>query len=174
MALRIRQATADDYERLCALWAELDALHSERLPQLFQQAAGPARAQDYYAGLLADENAAMFVAEAGDALAGFVHVLVREPAPMPIFVPRRYAVVDGLAVTAAFRHQGVGRLLMDSAQRWAAARGAGAIELNVYAFNETAIAFYRSLGYEIYSVRMSRALAAPTTGRQPDAEKAHP
>jgi ribosomal protein S18 acetylase RimI-like enzyme len=92
---------------------------------------------------------------------------------MPIFVPRRYAVVDGLAVTAAFQHQGVGRLLMDAAHSWAAARGAGAIELNVYAFNETAIAFYRSLGYEIYSVRMSRALAAPTTGRQPDAEKAH-
>jgi ribosomal protein S18 acetylase RimI-like enzyme len=47
---------------------------------------------------------------------------------------------------------------MDAAQEWAIARGATAIELNVYEFNEAAQAFYRQLGYATLSRRMIKNL----------------
>jgi ribosomal protein S18 acetylase RimI-like enzyme len=47
---------------------------------------------------------------------------------------------------------------MERAEEWARAKGATSIELNVYAFNEIAQRFYRELGYEILSHRMTKAL----------------
>jgi len=47
---------------------------------------------------------------------------------------------------------------MDTVHKWAIAKGATAIELNVYEFNKTAIAFYEALDYETLSRRMSKVL----------------
>jgi ribosomal protein S18 acetylase RimI-like enzyme len=47
---------------------------------------------------------------------------------------------------------------MDRVYRWARAQGAVEVELTVYEFNEPAIAFYTSLGYETSSRRMSKRL----------------
>lgn len=158
MKVTIRRATAEDYRPLCDLFDELDALHRDHLPRLFQKPAGPVRDEEYYRGLMADESTGLFVAEAEGKLAGFVHVVIRDAPPIPVYVPRRYAVIDGIGVKSEFRKRGIGRMLMDAAHAWAGARGAAAIELNVYEFNQAAIAFYQSLGYETLSRKMSKPL----------------
>ncbi len=158
MELEIRPAVPKDYDELCALLAEVDALHRQRLPHLFRQPAGRVREPEYLSGLMTDDKVSLLVAEVEGQLVGTVVVGLCDTPPVPILVPRRYAMVDSLAVRHEFRRAGVGRALMEEAQRWAAAQGATSIDLNVYEFNDEAIAFYRSLGYEILSHRMSRAL----------------
>lgn len=158
MNVTIRRATADDYLPLCDLFDELDALHRDHLPRLFQKPAGPVREEEYYRGLLADENVGLFVAEAEGRPVGFLHAVVRDAPPIPVFVPRRYALIDGIAVKAEFQHRGIGRMLMNAVHEWAGARGAIDIELNVYEFNQAAIAFYERLGYETLSRKMSKTL----------------
>jgi GNAT superfamily N-acetyltransferase len=91
-------------------------------------------------------------------LIGLVDVAVCESPPVSLLVPRRYAVVDSLVVDQRLQRTGVGRALMEQAHRWAAAQGATEVELTVYAFNETALAFYDSLGYRALSSRMVRRL----------------
>jgi len=156
MEISVRKATMDDYRALCGLFEEIDALHRAHLPHLFQKPGGPPREPDYYSGLIADENIALFVAEAGGGLVGAVHAMVRESPALPIFVPRRYAVVESIVVKSGFQNRGIGRALMEKMQAWAVAKGAAAIELNVYEFNQTAIAFYESLGYQVVSRKMSK------------------
>ena len=158
MRIIVRKATAGDYNRLCELFDELDALHRDNLPHVFQNPDGAAREQGYYLELIADENAALLVTEADGKLVGFVHVIVRDAPALPIFVPRRYAIVDGIVVKNNFQKHGIGRGLMDEAQVWAIAKGATSIELNVYEFNETAISFYERLGYRTLSRKMSKEL----------------
>lgn len=158
MHISIRKATADDYVPLCALFNEVDALHRDHLPRIFQQPGGPARERDYYLGLIADENVAFLVAEAGGNLAGFVHAFVRDAPAFPVFVARRYAVVDAVVVSSVLRHRGIGKRLMEQAQVWAIAKEATAIELNVYEFNQSAISFYERLGYGTLSRKMSKEL----------------
>src|SRR5689334_3550317 len=135
MEIHVRKATADDYNSLCELFDEIDDLHRDHLPQLFQKPGGAARERDYYSELIADENVALFVAEVGENLVGFVHALVRDTPAFPVFVPRHYAIVDGIVVKSGFQNHGIGRLLMDKMQEWATSRGATSIELNVYEFN---------------------------------------
>lgn len=154
----IRAATAGDYAALCALFDEVDALHRDHLPHIFRKPAGPARERAYYADLIADENVGLFLAEVNQCAVGFVHGIIREAPAIPILVPRRYAVVDSIGVKADYRGRGIGRVLMQHIHAWAIAAGASAIELNVHAFNAGAIAFYRRLGYEVASQRMSRSL----------------
>jgi len=158
MDISVRQATANDYIPLCELFDEVDALHRDNLPHIFQKPSGAAREQDYYSGLLADENVALLVAEVGEELVGSVHAIIRDAPTFPVFVPRRYAIVDSIIVKSGFQNHGIGRSLMDQAQAWAIAKGATSIELNVYEFNETAISFYERLGYQTISRKMSKDL----------------
>jgi ribosomal protein S18 acetylase RimI-like enzyme len=158
MEISVRKAIAEDYISLCELFDEIDALHREALPHIFQIPNGAAREKDYYLGLIADEKVALLVAEAGGSLVGFVHAIARDTPAFPVFVPRRYALVDSIVVRSGFQNHGIGRILMDKMQEWAVAIGATSIELNVYEFNQTAISFYERLGYQTYSQKMSKEL----------------
>jgi ribosomal protein S18 acetylase RimI-like enzyme len=158
MEIAIRAATARDYDALNQIFGQVDALHREYLPHIFQKPDGPARAREYMMDVLADESLGLFVAEAEGAILGFVQITIRDAPPIPILMPRRFAVVENLAVTEDVRRLGIGRALMDHAQHWAEGLGATEIELNVYEFNQTAIRFYRNLGYTPSSRRMSKRL----------------
>lgn len=154
----IRKAIASDYDALCDLFDELDALHRDHLPHMFQKPPGPVRDRDYYLGLLTDESVGLFVAESGENILGFVHAVVREAPAIPLFVPRRYAVLIDLVVRSEYQEHGIGRMLADQVQAWAIAEGATSIELNVYEFNRNAISFYKGLGYQTLSQKMSKDL----------------
>jgi ribosomal protein S18 acetylase RimI-like enzyme len=158
MELRIREAVAADYADICEILDEADALHREHLPHIFQKPSGPVRDQEYILGLIADENAGLFLAQAGNQVVGLVCVLAREAPAVPTFVPRRYATVDSLVVKRNFRRLGIGRALMERAHAWAQAKGLDRIELHVWEFNQAATAFYDKLGYENLSRRMGKRL----------------
>jgi ribosomal protein S18 acetylase RimI-like enzyme len=163
MDISVRKATADDYNSLCELFDEGDALHRDNLPHLFQHPGGAAREQAYYVGLIVDENVALLVAEAGEKLLGVIHAMIRDAPAFPIFVPRRYAIVDSIVVRSELQNHGIGRILMDKMQEWAIAKGATSIELNVYEFNRSAISFYERLGYQTFSRKMSKELKRDRT-----------
>jgi ribosomal protein S18 acetylase RimI-like enzyme len=165
--ITIREANARDYEALCDIIDEVDTLHRDQLPHIFQKPAGPVREKEYILGLLADENTGLFVAEVEGQVAGFVHVLICDTPPSPVLVPRHRAFVDSLAVRQELRRHGVGRALMDHAHRWAIAKGAADVELNVFEFNQPAIAFYQALGYETSNRRMVIALHPDCAASRP-------
>ncbi len=157
MEIKIRKATDNNYNNLCELFDEIDALHRDNLPHVFQKPGGAAREQGYY-GLIADENVGFFVANTDEKPVGFIHAIVRDTPAIPVLVPKRYAIVDSIVVKSGFQNQGIGGLLMDKVQDWAIAKGATSIELNVYEFNETAISFYEKLGYRTLSWKMGKEL----------------
>jgi ribosomal protein S18 acetylase RimI-like enzyme len=160
MEVKVRRATNGDYSAVCEMFDELDAMHRDNLPHVFQKPGGVAREQGYYLGLIADENVGFFVASSDGELVGFVHAFVKDTPAIPVLVRRRYVVVDAVVVRSGLQNQGIGSILMDKAQEWALAKGATAIELNVYEFNEAAIAFYERLGYCTLSRKMRKELSA--------------
>jgi len=159
----IRKATTNDFNSLDDLFAETDWLHADHLPHIFHKPADAAGGPDRYRELIADENVALLVAEAGGKLVGFAHAIVKDAPAISIFVPRRYAVVEGIVVKSGFQNRGTGRMLMDKVQEWALAKGASSIELNVYEFNRNAIQFYEGLGYRSLSRKMAQKLERDET-----------
>lgn len=158
MEIIVRKARIDDYNTLCELFDEIDALHRHHLPHLFQKPNSAAREQDYLSEQITDEDIGLFVAEAGKELIGLVHAVIIETPDFPVFVPRRYASVNNIVVKAGFQNHGIGKLLIEKIQAWAVAKGATSLELNVYEFNETAIAFYEKVGFQSVSRKMSKKI----------------
>ena len=156
MGISVRKANVDDYSFLCELFDEVDALHRDHLPHIFQKPDGAVREHDYYLGMISDEDTALFVAERGGKLVGFICAVIRDAPDFPVYVPRCYLMVDGIGVKSGFQNQGIGRMLMERMEVWASAKGATSIELNVYDFNETAISFYEGLGFHSLSRKMSK------------------
>ena len=158
MEMLIREAVARDYKNLNTLIDAVDRLHRDNLPQKFQESEGPVRDRNLILALIADESVGLFVAEREAQLVGLVHIGIRDTPDIPILVPRRYAVIDNLVVKGGLRRSGIGRALMIKAHDWAITKGAKLVELNVYDFNEAALAFYERLGYKTFSRQMSKSL----------------
>ncbi|KPL19269.1 MAG: hypothetical protein AMJ92_03745 [candidate division Zixibacteria bacterium SM23_81] len=143
----------------------MEILHRQVLPHVFQNTAGDAWRKVHFTSILADENAALLVAECEGHIMGFVHVLIPEASDIPIMVPRRYAVVDNLVVRKRFRRHGVGRSLMEHAHRWALDKKVRHVKLNVCDFNKEAFAFYKKLGYQTASRKMWKPLEQHVSDR---------
>lgn len=154
----IREARPDDYQQLCSLIGQVDKLHRDNLPHIFQAAQGPVREREYILGLIEALNIGVFVAEENGTLLGFVSVINRIASDIPVLVPRCFAVIENLVVDQHHTREGIGQALMEHAQNWAAEMGAETIELTVYEFNRRAREFYRRLGYHTESRRMSRKI----------------
>ena len=116
-AWTIRKATGWDHTGLCELFREVDALHAEALPHIFETAEQPARSQAFLAEILATEEATLLVAEQGETVTGFVHVRIQPPSERPAARPRRFGVIEIVAVAEKFRRQGLGQALVRQAER---------------------------------------------------------
>ena len=143
-----------DYDGICAVYQELDLLHAEALPTIFRRLDRPATARKFVADAIKKDDAILLVAESEGRIVGVGHVCVRDARDYPMFLPRKYAWVESLAVGRDCQRRGIGRVLMECLHEWAIDKGVVQIELNVWEFNQGAISFYETLGYETASRRM--------------------
>ncbi len=157
MQITVRRATMADYERLCELYRQVDAIHVAAWPDLYRMAEPP-RERAHIQEKLEGEASTILVAEAEGEIAGFAEVIVRETPPVTVLAPRRFAVVDTLGVDEKYRRAGVGRALMEQAEQFAREHGARDVELSVYRFNQGAVRFYEEMGYEAASFKMRKGI----------------
>ncbi len=80
------------------------------------------------------------------------------------FTGQLEATLLGQYVAAAHRHQGLGSLLMARAEEWARQQGLTRISVSVGAHNTLAQNTYKTLGFRVESLRMSRDLTEQVDG----------
>ena len=93
--------------------------------------------------LLNDGKNGIFVAELEGQVVGYVHLNDYDLLYMP---PMKN--IMGIAVRADHRRQGIGKLLLEAAERWAKESGAAGVRLVSGETRVGAHAFYRTLGYQ--------------------------
>lgn len=157
MEIVIREATLADGAGLELLYAEIDGLHHEALPQLFRRHEEIARPSTFLADRLTDDTMRVFVAEVNGRLVGMILLKIRSE-EHPIKYSQHYLHVSTLIVAAEFQGQGVAQRLMDTAVTFARERGLSQLRLNVYDFNQRAIAFYEKEGFTTLSRHMWKKL----------------
>jgi GNAT superfamily N-acetyltransferase len=147
LAIRVRQASLRDYEELCALFDELDEVHRQARPDMFQPFPPPARTREQVAHWLAQPESTVLVAQSEDGVVGLAVLLTRTPSGFAGAVPRKVIELDNLVVRADQRGRKVGRRLLAAAVEWSRQRRATHVEVAVHDFNRDAKRFYESFGF---------------------------
>lgn len=99
------------------------------------------------AALLAADHSMIFVAEIDGQLTGYLGAYGSS------YQRNRHSVYLVVGILQAFSGQGVGTRLFAELQRWAEARHLRRLELTVMAHNDTAIALYKKVGFEVEGIK---------------------
>ncbi|MET0230566.1 MAG: GNAT family N-acetyltransferase [Rhodanobacteraceae bacterium] len=97
----------------------------------------------------------MFIAEAGDEPAGFLHLLQT----VDFFTGAANCHISDLAVAPGMDGRGIGARLLDHAEEWARRNGCRFMTLGVFPGNARARKLYERHGYGIELLRMAKPLA---------------
>jgi ribosomal protein S18 acetylase RimI-like enzyme len=162
MAVTIRDMQPADSEAARALIGKLQdyeaSLHARRL-------RWEIIADAYWAELLSDvytNDGFIYVAERNGKLIGVAAGWPDQKknlAADPSFW--RFGYVQDLYVEEECRRQGVGRALMDVAERFFAGKGLDLIRLAVLAKNVTAMTFYEHAGMDRYLMHFTKRISPP-------------
>lgn len=154
--ITIRPVRAEDEAALASLIEAVDSLHFAGAPHVFVDPALTPRTGIVNAVDQRSATRETLVAEAEDAVVGFVRASIRASGA-PI-AAERLLQIEELVVAETHQRRGVGRQLVEAIEAWGRAQGASQTWLNVWLFNATARTFYESLGFSPMSIRMMRPL----------------
>lgn len=164
----VRPAKKKDLERVSELRRQAHELHQKGRPDVFQKPFGDAL-ESQTRQMFYDKNAVLLVALSEGDVVGFVYAsFVTEPAT-PVWDGRSYCKIEEIAVDKSCRGQGYGTALMQAVRREAVTRGYPKMELNVWAFNAGACAFWTKLGFVpyLYCLESSTQTADPPPEEPP-------
>ena len=111
---------------------------------------------------LADESELVRVAEKDGIVVGYLRAKLQDSPDGRAHRARRTVQIHEIVTDLSARRLGIGKKLLVEASDWATYHNAVNLELGVYAFNEEAIGFYRSLGFADLTIRLSKPISAPS------------
>lgn len=148
MQLVIRRAAEQDVERLAELYVSFHNFHAEGVPGCLRPVGSPDdELREAVRRILANTEAAVFVASVGDETVGFAEIYIKQNEGGPAVVARKFGLLQSLFVTGERRGAGIGSRLVAAAQAWALEQGATEVTLETWEFPAGPQAFYESLGY---------------------------
>ena len=135
--INIRPACAEDAPELARLADELD------------HPTTPEQVAERFSAASQEKNYALIVAELPSGeVAGFMELVVER-----LIDAEPRVDVAGLVVSETCRGFGIGRKLMDHAEKWAVERGCRVVHLRSNLKRTGAHAFYERLGYEHFKTQ---------------------
>jgi len=142
----IRNAKESDFPRISELLQDIAKLHAKGRPEIFKPASQKYSLSEFK-DMLKDPNHPVFVAQSdNDDIVGYAFCELKDHPERSVAYERKCLYLDDLCVDERMRGKGVGRSLMDRLKKFAKENGCFSIELNVWEFNENAIAFYEKYG----------------------------
>ena len=145
MSLTVRFAREGDEETIASLLVDIHTLHAKGRPDLFGKGHAKFDAEAVRRMFHSDDQP-FFVADDGEGVVGYaICKKIRNQNPVQGDYTTLY--LDDLNVDERARRRGVGSALLDACRAYAKASGCYNLTLNVWAFNEGAIAFYQKNGF---------------------------
>ncbi|MGX2962129.1 N-acetyltransferase family protein (plasmid) [Peribacillus sp. JNUCC 23] len=154
MNLIINSAVFEDYDTLNDIVKEGQDEHADALPYIFNK-VDKVMPESYFKELLEDPNSEILVARANGGVVGFAVMELNESPPFDSMVPRKYAYMNDFGVKSSHQKRGIGKDLFDACVNWSKNKGASSLDLNVWEFNQKAIAFYNKNGMKSISRKMT-------------------
>lgn len=151
--ITIRPATKADFPAIKELWKEFMDFHKERDPFFARVDDAHEDFGRFMQNNLSKNDWLILVAAAGDQVIGYGSATIMSYPP--IYVEPRYGYIQDVAVTEAYRGQGVGQQLFARMVTWFREKNISRLELEVAATNEVSQAFWQKIGFKDFTKKLS-------------------
>lgn len=152
----IRKVEEKDYEELVKLVYQVHEFHYEHRPDIYVD--GNPLPKEYFENMLNDENALNIVFEEDGKIMGLLMAAKKHNNAIPIARERITYFIDDIVVDSNYRRKGIGKALYEHLLNMAKSDKVDSIELNVWAFNKSALKFYESLGMTVKNMKLEKIL----------------
>ncbi|MFX1510671.1 MAG: GNAT family N-acetyltransferase [Promethearchaeota archaeon] len=141
----IRRATQKDISAVDELWKESAKYHGELDSRLAMRVDDTQHITEFHQEQLTKETAYFLVAVSDDAVVGFsiAHIMTLQPHHLLKYL----GIIDALAVTSAYRGQGIGSQLYSKTLEWFELQNVERIDTSVAAKNPRAQSFWQKKGF---------------------------
>ncbi len=146
MAFAIRASTSKDVDEIIELWKEFmnDPLSID-LP-IPTTGENVKRQREFITKLVGEDARQVHVAVVEGRLVGYV--VCQKVAKGFLEVPYKWGFITDLFVKRNYRHEGIGRKLMETCLEYLKSTGNDYVRLTVWSQNEGAAKLYRELGFK--------------------------
>ena len=158
MRITIRSAIPADLAAIKPLQEQIARLHYEGRPDLFRNEIRRLPEDEFMQRLSDPTHTILMAEDAQGQIVGYAFAWVISHRDHPTYQDFDTFYIDDICVLDTCRRQGVGKLLFDRCREKADALGCRNLELGVWTFNESAIAFYESCGMKTRTLRMELKL----------------
>ena len=145
----VRFAEEEDLARVNELRKQVNDVHVEGRPDIFKAGFGE-ELREHIWNMWKKEDRDIIVADRDGVICGFACVVFHERPETPVMLKRRFYDIEEFGVDEAFRRQGIATEIFNFIKADAKKRGFSRIELNMWEFNEGALAFYEEIGLKTY------------------------
>ena len=145
----IRFAKEDELDRINVLRKQVNDLHVEGKPDVFKPGFNE-ELQNYVYYIFKDPEQKIVVADKDGEICGFAilhHIYKPEN---PFMKVRDYLDIDEFCVDEKHRREGIATAMVEFIKNFAIDQGYHRLELNMWEFNQDALAFYEAAGFETF------------------------
>jgi ribosomal protein S18 acetylase RimI-like enzyme len=154
--IKIRFARRKDIPQVAELWKDFADYHATLHPFFTRRKNAHLTCAKYFESSIGSRTRQLIVAVNNREIVGFVFVEISKYPP--IFIEKQRVYLTDLFVSPDCRRHGIGRQLYLAALRWATGRGQTRIDLSVIAANKSAFAFWKKMGFDLHSYRMTQEI----------------
>lgn len=153
----IRFAKEDELERINVLRKQVNDLHVEGKPDVFKPGFNE-ELQNYVYYIFKDPEQKIVVADKDGEICGFAilhHIYKPEN---PFMKVRDFLDIDEFCVDEKHRREGIATAMVEFIKNFAIDQGYHRLELNMWEFNQDALAFYEAAGFTTFCRYMEMML----------------
>ena len=145
----VRRARENELERVNELRMQVNALHVAGKPEVFKPGF-PEELRNYIYAIHKDPEQFITVAVKDGTICGFAVLHHINRPENPFMKERDFLDIDEFCVDETFRRQGIASEMIDFIREFAKEKGFHRIELNMWEFNQEALAFYEAAGFQTF------------------------
>lgn len=147
--LVIRYAKREELESVNKLREQVNEVHVNGRPDIFRADGWPLIESNIYTRF-DEDSSGVIVADMDDEIVGFAVVQYISRPETSFSKARRFYHIEEFGVDENHRRKGIATSLINFAKEDAKKLGFERVELNMWEFNEGALAFYESVGFKTF------------------------
>lgn len=154
--VEIAEAASSDERDIARLSYQVGKMHDDALPDYFCPTS-EAEHLEVIQKMMKDAKAIVLKAVYDGKVCGFACLYLQDT-PRKGFVHSKIGYIYNFGVDEAYQRRGIGAMLLEKAEDFLREKGAETVELNVFLFNQRALAFYKKYGYQALDVNLQKVL----------------